>query len=106
MSEIAPGELVVTVQGADLIPDKPVWRLYGLKFMGLEQSRVLVPTLLVEELDTYISSTPWGALAICLEQKRPNTSDVVTARMHALFRWWSPPEASPHMTPYTSQKIS
>lgn len=87
MIETVPGELVVTVQGADLMPDKPLWRLYGLQFMGFDQSRA--PTRIVEQLATYISSTPWGALAICLEQKHPNTIEVVTARMRALFRWWS-----------------
>ncbi len=88
MRETAPGELVVTVQGADLMPDKPLWRLYGLKFMRLEQSQA--PMHILGELETYMSSTPWGALARCLEQKRPNTIEVVAARMQALFRWWSP----------------
>ncbi len=86
LRSIAPGELIIVHDGT-LDPFNARWRLFGAGY-AITAGELALPS---EERDAFAAAaraTPWGALAVCIRHKPPNTVATITARARALLAAW------------------
>lgn len=84
---VSPNELIIIHDGT-LDPFTPRWRLFGAAF-AIYAGEAALESADREGFSAAARTTPWGALAMCIRQRPPNTVAAMTQRVRALMTVWS-----------------